>query len=178
MKRYIYLCTAVVLLLSHPVLASENTQPGIHHNKDAKNLSNGFQLDNAQSNSAETSQSNTGSVQNVGILNQTIGEYNFGPGISCSTPSVSLNGYTTSLSREREVYGATFSLMIPLGGKVGGNCRRLTDEIVKQRRLDTSLTLVKTCVDFNSRGVRVDPKIHPELAAACHGVFAPAAKSD
>ncbi|MES1022063.1 hypothetical protein ABN584_04050 [Gloeocapsa sp. BRSZ] len=174
MKRYIYLCTVAILLLSNPVLASnKQTQSGTHTSKDAKSS---FQLDNAQNNNAETSQTNTGSVQNVGILNQTIGEYNFGPGISCSTPSVALNGYMSSLSREREVYGATFSLMIPLGGKVGGNCRRLTDEIVKQRRLDTSLTLVKTCVDFSSRGVRIDPKIHPELAAACIGVSAPAAK--
>jgi hypothetical protein len=177
MKRYIYLCTAAILLLSHPVFASEN-QSVTYYSKDAKNLNSSFQLDNAQNNNAETSQINTGSVQNVGILNQTIGEYNFGPGISCSTPSVALNGYMSSLSREREVYGATFSLMIPLGGKVGGNCRRLTDEIVKQRRLDTSLTLVKTCVDFSSRGVRIDPKVHPELAAACIGVSAPAAKPE
>lgn len=177
MKRYIYFFAAAFLLLSNPVLADTN-QTEVRTNKDAKSLNSSFQLDNAQNNNAETSQTNTGSVQNVGILNQTIGEYNFGPGISCSTPSVALNGYMSSLSSEHEVYGATFSLMVPLGGKVGGNCRRLTDEIVKQRRLDTSLTLVKTCVDFNSRGIRIDPKMYPELAVACNGVSAPVVKPE
>ncbi len=154
MNKYLYFCATAFLLFCTPVLADEAQ----------------VNVDAAQSNNSQNAQTNSGSVQNVGILNQTVGQTYFGPGISCPTPSISLNGYGSSIGEGTNLYGATFSLIIPLGGRAGKNCRNLTDEIVKQRRLDTSLTLAKTCIDFNLRGVTIDPQVYPDLAKACNGV--------
>ena len=155
MNKYrLYFCATAFLVFCTPQLAVQAQ----------------VNVDAAQSNNSQNAQTNSGSVQNVGILNQTIGQTYFGPGISCPTPSLSLNGFGSSTGEQSNIYGGTFSLIIPLGGKVGKSCRGLTEEILIQRKLDTSLTLAKTCIDFSMRGVTLDPQVYPDLSKACNGV--------
>lgn len=156
MYRSTYLSFLGVLLLATPTLAQTNVDAGTT-------------VDNNQTNQSETFQTNSGSVQNVGILNQTVGDYNFGPGIKCPSPSISVSGYS-NFAGSSNASGAIVSLNFPLEGITGSNCKKLTSEILKQKQLDTYITLVKTCFDFNSRGISLDSKVYPELTKACKGV--------
>lgn len=130
---------------------------------------------NSQTASGSVYQSPLGGVNNNYQINNsqdtTLG---FGPGIHCRGPNLSVSGFGTGAGTEgyrSSAFGGAVSLIIPLGNAADRACKQLAAEIVRQRQLDTSFTLVKQCAEFVRLGVSVDYTL-PEFAAlkSCQGI--------
>lgn len=123
---------------------------------------------NSSEQNAELNQQQEGSLVNQQVNVNNIGSYSFGNGIECATPGIALNAFGNSFGGDSGL-GATVSYVVPLGGKVGRNCRELTTEILKQRQLDTNFALVRQCTEFAKAGVIIDYKRFPQLEL-CQGI--------
>lgn len=130
--------------------------------------------------SAQNTQSNSGTVNlapmggsnsNYQINSVSNSQHQFGPGISCPTPELGIGvfggandafggGYTNGATN----YGATVMFTTPIGGDVGEACKKLAQEITRQRQLDTSAALIKQCADFARNGVTIDVSQFPEFS--------------
>jgi len=121
-----------------------------------------------------------GENTNVQVNNSYSGMNSFGVGIQCATPylaagvfnnntDVSGGGVGVSTSGNNTT-GATLQFVIPVGGTQGANCTALSNEIVKQRQLDTQITLIQRCAEFAKAGITLDARVYPQLASACAGV--------
>lgn len=124
-----------------------------------------------------------GQNTNVQVNNSYAGMNSFGIGIECATPYLAAgvynnntavnNGNTGLVSNNagsNNSLGGTLQFVLPIGGKQQSNCTALSDEILKQRQLDTQITLIQRCADFAKAGITLDARVYPELAAACVGV--------
>ena len=124
-----------------------------------------------------------GENTNVQVNNSYSGMNSFGVGIQCATPYVAAGVYNNDTSiygggtpgvpvapGANNTTGVTMQLVVPLGGKQQDNCTALSNEIVKQRQLDTQITLIQRCADFAKAGITLDARIFPQLASACAGV--------
>ena len=120
--------------------------------------------ENSSSQKNELNQDQSGLLNNVQVNNNSIGSYSFGSGIECATSGLSFSAFGSSGN-----FGGSASYIIPLGGRVGKNCTKLTTEILKQRQLDTSFTLIAKCAEFKRSGVQIDYVQFPELKI-CEGV--------
>ncbi len=124
-----------------------------------------------------------GQNTNVQVNNSYAGMNSFGVGIQCATPYLAAGVYNNNTNVNNGInvgasnnagsnnsLGATVQLVVPVGGKQQSNCTALSDEIVKQRQLDTQMTLIQRCADFAKAGISLDSRVYPEVAAACGGV--------
>ena len=126
---------------------------------------------NNQSNSGTVIQNPSGGSQtNINQNNAFSSTYSFGPGISCPTSSIALgtygaggNGWGGGYNSGSGSYGATASVIIPLGGDVGSACRKLVQEIAHQRVLDTQVNMINVCSEFARQGVLIDTTKFPEF---------------
>jgi len=138
------------------------------------------ELSSAMSQSTQNEQNNSGSVVlnpsggtqvNNNVNNAYSSTYTFGVGYSCPTPSLAFNGYggggdasgggnnSSSMS-----YGGSVSFIMPLGGRIVDDCKEQVLEIVKQRKLDTQVNMVKVCANFAKQGIIIDTEAMPEFA--------------
>ncbi len=121
-----------------------------------------------------------GQNTNVQVNNSYAGMNSFGVGIECATPYLAaglFNNNTTvgggdaaASNANNNSVGATLQYVLPVGGRQQTNCTALSSEILHQHQLDTQITLIQRCADFAKAGITLDPKVYPELAAACVGV--------
>lgn len=133
-----------------------------------------------------------GQNTNVQVNNSYAGMNSFGIGIQCATPylaagvynnNTAVNNGTNGLgvasnAGSNNSLGGTLQFVVPVGGKQQSNCTALSDEVLRQRQLDTQITLIQRCADFAKAGISLDSKVYPELAAACVGVhIAPGTQS-
>ena len=127
----------------------------------------------AAANNTTNSQSNEGTVTlnpsggsqtNINNNNAFSSSFSFGPGITCPTASVAANAYATNL----DAYGMSISYIQPIGGQIGRACKDLALEVTKQRQLDTTVQLVKTCAELHRSGVSVNYAQVPDLAICQH----------
>lgn len=139
----------------------------------------------ALSQSTNSTQNNNGSVTlspsggtqvNNNVNNAYSSTYSFGPGISCPTPSVALNGFYGGSDASGGdsttyggAYGGSISFIMPLGGDVGEACQTLVNEIARQRVLDTQVNMINVCARFAQQGVTIDTTKFPEFQV-CEGV--------
>ncbi len=124
-----------------------------------------------------------GENTNVQVNNSYSGMNSFGVGIQCATPYLAAGffnnntdinggggiGVNTGVGGNNTT-GATLQVVVPIGGTQGANCTALSNEIVKQRQLDTQITLIQRCADFAKAGITLDARVYPQLASACAGV--------
>lgn len=123
-----------------------------------------------------------GENTNVQVNNNYSGMNSFGVGIQCATPYLAAGvfnnntditgggGVNVSNAGGNNTTGATLQFVIPVGGTQGSNCTALSNEIVKQRQLDTQITLIQRCAEFAKAGITLDARVYPQLASACAGV--------
>lgn len=125
-----------------------------------------------------------GQNTNVQVNNSYSGMNSFGVGIQCATPYLATGVYDNNTAVNNGTVGVgvannagsnnstgvTMQLIVPFGGTQQSNCTALSNEIVKQRQLDTQITLIQRCADFAKAGITLDARIYPELAVACSGV--------
>lgn len=123
-----------------------------------------------------------GENTNVQVNNSYSGMNSFGVGIQCATPYFAAGVYNnntditgggninTSNAGGNNTTGATLQFVVPVGGTQGSNCTALSNEIVKQRQLDTQITLIQRCAEFAKAGITLDAHVFPQLASVCAGV--------
>lgn len=132
---------------------------------------------NDQTNRSTVIQNPSGGTQvNNNVNNAYSSTYSFGPGISCPTTSLAVNtyggnsgAYGGGYSTGSQSYGASVSLIVPLGGDVGVSCRKLVAEIAQQRVLDTRVNMINVCAKLAEQGVKLDITQFPEFKV-CSGV--------
>ena len=101
---------------------------------------------------------------NIMINNNQSSQDSFGSGVTCQSATVAVSGYDGQQSAtgytNSSNYGVNASLIIPIGSRVQSNCTSLSTEIVKQRKLDTCITLIKADLE-------IDQALAPELFTQC-----------
>lgn len=126
---------------------------------------------NTQTNEGTIIQAPSGGSQtNINQNNSYNSTYGFGIGINCPTPSLALGvfssgsgSYSGGFESSASNIGGSIAVVIPFGGSIGASCKKLASEIALQRVLDTQITLVKTCIEFNKIGVSIDTTKLPEF---------------
>lgn len=117
-----------------------------------------------------------GTNSNYQINNSYDTTYGFGPGIYCRTPSFNIGIYgdgSNAGAYGYDTYSNNFGVVagfnIPIGGSIGKACEDLSNEIAKQRQLDTSLNFIKQCAILKKEGIMFDPEKFP-MFRDCDGV--------
>lgn len=116
------------------------------------------------------------STQNVStqINNENLGANSYGQGITCQAPQIALGGYgareSSGVGLPNSDTGFSVQYLTPLGASSTRSCQSLADEVLKQRKLDTQLTMIQKCADFARAGIVLDQQTYPELARACAGI--------
>lgn len=160
---------------SQPSVINNTTTPTVNNNGGSQsNATSGANPTNNQTVNPYIQQAPSAGSTAVQVNNNYSGAFSFGPGITCQTPQIAINGYGQNQfgggGPNVGLNGATVGLIIPLGGSTQRDCRALSSEIVKQRQLDTQFTLISKCVEFAKMGVTINPAIYPDLAKSCAGI--------
>ena len=120
-----------------------------------------------------------GQNTNVQVNNSYAGMNSFGVGIECATPylaaglfnnNTNVGGGVGASAANNNSLGGTLQYVVPVGGRSQSNCTELSSEILRQRQLDTQITLIERCADFAKAGIKLDSAVYPQIAAACAGV--------
>lgn len=139
---------------------------------------------NAPDSSNNSVSNPVGQNTNVQVNNSYAGMNSFGIGIQCATPYLAAGVYNnntavnngtngigvTNNAGSNNSLGGTLQFVVPVGGRQQSNCTELSNEILRQRQLDTQITLIQRCAEFAKAGITLDSKVFPELASACVGV--------
>jgi hypothetical protein len=126
-----------------------------------------------QSNTTENTSTVGGTVNNVGVNNSAgilvPGRSSQGQGSAeCEVPVFEVsaaatnpgNNFSTSL-------GIIAGLRVPLGSEAQRNCNRRSSILVRQAELDTTLNLIRFCLELKSQGVSINESAPIELVEAC-----------
>ena len=130
-------------------------------------------------NPAASVQTNTTGGTNINYQtnNQWSNEMGFGPGIFCRTPTFALNvasaQQTYSNNDEDRVllnsnhtgsYNANMGVVIPWGSTVQRDCKRLVEQIARDREISSDLSMIRACASLVKEGISVDPNKFPTLS--------------
>lgn len=130
-------------------------------------------------NPAASVQTNTTGGTNINYQtnNQWSNEMGFGPGIFCRTPTFALNvasaQQTYSNNDEDRVllnsnhtgsYNANMGVVIPWGSTVQRDCKRLVEQIARDREISSDLSMIRACASLVKEGIQVDPNKFPTLS--------------
>ena len=130
-------------------------------------------------NPAASVQTNTTGGTNINYQtnNQWSNEMGFGPGIFCRTPTFALNvasaQQTYSNNDEDRVllnsnhtgsYNANMGVVIPWGSTVQRDCKRMVEQIARDREISSDLSMIRACASLVKEGIQVDPNKFPTLS--------------
>ena len=130
-------------------------------------------------NPAASVQTNTTGGTNINYQtnNQWSNENGFGPGIFCRTPTFSLNvasAQQTYANNDADMvllnhnhtgsYNANMGVIIPWGSTVQRDCKRLAEQIAKDREISSDLSMIRACASLVKEGIQVDPAKFPTLS--------------
>lgn len=125
---------------------------------------------NAQSINPITNSAATGTNVNTQINTVPLGLYSYGIGIQCPTPQFTmglfqqnLNQNAANIGTNASGFGASVGYQAPVGHAPAKTCQALGDEILKQKTLDTQLTMIAKCGEFVKAGLVLHPEINPAL---------------
>ncbi len=130
---------------------------------------------NANPSAAVSTNTTGGTNINYQTNNQWSNEMGFAPGIFCRTPTFYVGGGTgqnvgNSLDtlengsyQYTHNYNANIGLLVPLGSSVLRDCKRLADQIAKDREISSDLSMIRACAALDSEGIIVDPNKFPTL---------------
>jgi hypothetical protein len=124
---------------------------------------------------------------NTQINTTNLGLNSFAPGVSCAGPQLAINGYTQGLNNSvnssfvgaggtqlvntsgttgstgLSANGLSIGYVTPVSLKSTRECQALAHEITRQRQLDTQITLIGKCLEYQKAGVLLDPAVFPEF---------------
>ena len=130
---------------------------------------------NANPSAAVSTNTTGGTNINYQTNNQWSNEMGFAPGIFCRTPTFYVGGGTgqnvgNSLDtlengsyQYTHNYNANIGLLVPLGSSVLRDCKRLAEQIAKDREISSDLSMIRACAALDSEGIIVDPNKFPTL---------------
>ena len=133
-------------------------------------------------NNNDTSQTSTGVVQQSATYN--VGQastYDFrgisGTRIYCPKPSLLFSGGSSFGSYGGSSSQFSGAVVVPLGGKLGKNCTKVANQIVKEQEQHLLFTsfqnqyeMASRCANLKQSGATINPQVFPELADMCQGV--------
>jgi hypothetical protein len=114
---------------------------------------------NANPSAAVSTNTTGGTNINYQTNNQWSNEMGFAPGILGNSLDTLENGsyqYTHN-------YNANIGLLVPLGSSVLRDCKRLAEQIAKDREISSDLSMIRACAALDSEGIIVDPNKFPTL---------------
>jgi hypothetical protein len=127
--------------------------------------------------SAAVSTNTTGDTNiNYQTNNQWSNEMGFAPGIFCRTPTFYIGGGTgqnvgntldtleNGSYQYTHNYNANVGLLVPLGSSVQRDCKRLAEQIAKDREISSDLSMIRACASLDNEGIIVDPSKFPTLS--------------
>jgi hypothetical protein len=173
----IFSCLVLTFLPSVALAQIESSSEGslVNAGAEAESSSSGnINLEQyRQSNTTENTSTVGGTVNNVGVNNSAgilvPGRSSQGQGSAeCEVPIFEVsaaatnpgNGFSTSL-------GVIAGLRIPLDSEAQRNCNRRSSILVRQAELDTTLNLIRFCLELQDQGISINENAPLELVEAC-----------
>lgn len=127
--------------------------------------------------SAAVSTNTTGGTNiNYQTNNQWSNEMGFGPGIFCRTPTFYVGGGTgqnlgsatdtfdATSSQYSQNYNANFGVLLPFGSTIQRDCKRLAEQIARDREISSDLSMIRACAALDIEGILVDSDKFPTLS--------------
>jgi len=127
--------------------------------------------------SAAVSTNTTGGTNiNYQTNNQWSNEMGFAPGIFCRTPTFyigagtgqnvgnTLDTFETGSYQYTHNYNANMGILLPFGSTVQRDCKRLAEQIAKDREISSDLSMIRACASLDNEGIIVDPNKFPTLS--------------
>ena len=131
---------------------------------------------NSNPSSAVSTNTTGGTNINYQTNNQWSNEMGFGPGVFCRTPTFYVGagtgqnlGSTTdtfdaSSSQYTQNYNANFGILLPFGSTIQRDCKRLAEQIARDREISSDLSMIRACAALDIEGILVDSEKFPTLA--------------
>lgn len=157
-------CFVTIIAFGSPVIAAE--PQNIQVAAPNQNVNN-------QSATGSVNQAPVGGINsNYQINNSAATDFGFGNGVVCRGPHLSIGGFNSSsfsklFNDNQSTFddiGGVIGLSVPLPSEVSSNCKKLVQEIVKQRQLDTQLNIIRQCALLKKEGIEFDSQVFPEFA--------------
>lgn len=130
---------------------------------------------NANPSAAVSTNTTGGTNINYQTNNQWSNEMGFAPGIFCRTPTFYIGGGTgqnvgraidtfdASSYQYTQNYNANVGLLVPFGSSVQRDCKRLAEQIARDREISSDLSMIRACASLDSEGIIVDASKFPTL---------------
>jgi hypothetical protein len=61
-------------------------------------------------------------------------------------------------------YNANIGILMPFGSTIVRDCKRLAEQIARDREISSDLSMIRACAALDSEGIIVDSKKFPTLA--------------
>jgi hypothetical protein len=132
---------------------------------------------NANPSAAVSTNTTGGTNINYQTNNQWSNEMGFAPGIFCRTPTLYMGGGTgqnlgnnfddtqnTQSYQYTHNYNANIGLLLPFGSTIQRDCKRLAEQIAKDREISSDLSMIRACATLDNEGIIIDPKKFPTLS--------------
>lgn len=130
---------------------------------------------NANPSAAVSTNTTGGTNINYQTNNQWSNEMGFAPGVFCRTPTFYVGGGTgQNLGNTMDTldngsyqythnYNANVGVLIPFGSTIVRDCKRLAEQIARDREISSDLSMIRACASLDGEGIIVDPKKFPTL---------------
>jgi hypothetical protein len=131
---------------------------------------------NSNPSSAVSTNTTGGTNINYQTNNQWSNDNGFAPGIFCRTPTFYVGGSTgqnlgntmdtfeTGSYQYTHSYSANMGILLPFGSTVQRDCKRLAEQIAKDREISSDLSMIRACASLDNEGIIVDPSKFPTLS--------------
>ena len=131
---------------------------------------------NSNPSSAVSTNTTGGTNINYQTNNQWSNEMGFGPGIFCRTPTFYIGGGTgqnlgsatdtfeSTSTQYTQNYNANVGLLMPFGSTIQRDCKRLAEQIARDREISSDLSMIRACAALDIEGILVDSDKFPTLS--------------
>lgn len=131
---------------------------------------------NSNPSSAVSTNTTGGTNINYQTNNQWSNEMGFGPGIFCRTPTFYIGGGTgqnlgsatdtfeATSTQYTQNYNANVGILMPFGSTIQRDCKRLAEQIARDREISSDLSMIRACAALDIEGILVDSDKFPTLS--------------
>lgn len=131
---------------------------------------------NANPSAAVSTNTTGGTNINYQTNNQWSNEMGFAPGVFCRTPTFYMGGGTgqnvgntmdtldNGSYQYTHNYNANIGVLVPFGSSVQRDCKRLAEQIAKDREISSDLSMIRACASLDNEGIIVDASKFPTLS--------------
>ena len=131
---------------------------------------------NANPSAAVATNTTGGTNINYQTNNQWSNEMGFAPGVFCRTPTFYMGGGTgqnvgntmdtldNGSYQYTHNYNANIGVLVPFGSSVQRDCKRLAEQIAKDREISSDLSMIRACASLDNEGIIVDASKFPTLS--------------